>query len=258
MPAPGARISAPPAQLGPPFITMRPTRSGLSRPSSNLARGGLRGFIARWTWPLLFVAVLVTLVTILPGHKRERLRGSSGSGATDSLLESRQKQRQLYGRAERKYVKGVTGVHVAAVSSGDPHPYPGVNNTERWVALADSCPYPFTRLGEHEPWIGDKGVTKNKLMYYMKCACLLFSRHAGCPLACPGCACKLQRSPVPPPLHVDGKVDCSANQHVHAQQALVQCAFEGRCQHSRQQAAMFILQISRSVPLSQALRWICS
>ena len=64
---------------------------------------------------------------------------------------------------------GVTGVHVAAVSSGDPFPYPGVNNTERWTALAASCPYPFTRLGAHEPWVGDKGVTKNKLMYYMKC-----------------------------------------------------------------------------------------
>ena len=44
---------------------------------------------------------------------------------------------------------------------------------ERWQALAASCPYPFTILGQGEAWAGDKGVTKNKLMYYLKCA----SRH---------------------------------------------------------------------------------
>lgn len=60
-------------------------------------------------------------------------------------------------------------MHVAAVSSGDNHPYPGVNNTERWTALADSCPYPFTILGQNETWAGNKGVTNNKLFFYMKC-----------------------------------------------------------------------------------------
>ncbi len=58
---------------------------------------------------------------------------------------------------------------MAAVSSGDPTPYPRVNNTQRWQALAASCPYSFTILGQNESWIGDKGVTKNKLMYYAKC-----------------------------------------------------------------------------------------
>ena len=67
-------------------------------------------------------------------------------------------------------VAGKTKVHVAAVSSGNPTPYPGVNNTERWQALAASCPYPFSILGRNEPWLGDKGVTKNKLMYYAKYA----------------------------------------------------------------------------------------
>ena len=60
-------------------------------------------------------------------------------------------------------------MHVAAVSSGNPTPYPNVNNTARWQALAASCPYEFTLLGRDEVWLGDKGVTKNKLMYYAKC-----------------------------------------------------------------------------------------
>ena len=60
-------------------------------------------------------------------------------------------------------------MHVAAVSSGNPTPYPNVNNTERWQTLAASCPYDFTILGRDEVWLGDKGVTKNKLMYYAKC-----------------------------------------------------------------------------------------
>ena len=64
-------------------------------------------------------------------------------------------------------------MHVAAVSSGNPTPYPGVNNTQRWQALAASCPYPFTILGRNEVWLGDKGVTKNKLMYYAKCGVLI-------------------------------------------------------------------------------------
>ena len=64
---------------------------------------------------------------------------------------------------------GKTRVHVAAVSSGNPTPYPNVNNTERWQMLAASCPYEFTILGRDEVWLGDKGVTKNKLMYYAKC-----------------------------------------------------------------------------------------
>lgn len=66
-------------------------------------------------------------------------------------------------------ITGKTKVHVAAVSSGDPTPYPNVNNTQRWQALQATCPYSFTILGRNEPWIGDKGVTKNKLMYYAKC-----------------------------------------------------------------------------------------
>ena len=66
-------------------------------------------------------------------------------------------------------IAGVTGVHVAAVSSGDNHPYPGVNNTVRWTALAGSCSYPFTILGQNETWAGDKGVTNNKLFFYMRC-----------------------------------------------------------------------------------------
>lgn len=72
----------------------------------------------------------------------------------------------------RGWSAGVTGVHVAAVSSGDPYPYPGVNNTQRWRQLEASSPYPFTRLGATETWVGDKGVTSNKLMYYMRCAAL--------------------------------------------------------------------------------------
>ena len=64
---------------------------------------------------------------------------------------------------------GKTQVHVVAVSSGNPTPYPNVNNTERWQTLAASCPYEFTILGRDEVWLGDKGVTKNKLMYYAKC-----------------------------------------------------------------------------------------
>lgn len=60
-------------------------------------------------------------------------------------------------------------MHVAAVSSGDMHPYPLVNNTERWQALRDSCPYPFTILGQNEVWAGDRSVTNNKLFFYMKC-----------------------------------------------------------------------------------------
>jgi len=64
---------------------------------------------------------------------------------------------------------GKTRVHVAAVSSGNPTPYPNVNNTERWQMLAASCPYEFTILGRDDVWLGDKGVTKNKLMYYAKC-----------------------------------------------------------------------------------------
>jgi len=60
-------------------------------------------------------------------------------------------------------------VHVAAVSSGNPTPYPNVNNTERWQLLAASCPYEFTILGRDDVWLGDKGITKNKLMYYAKC-----------------------------------------------------------------------------------------
>ena len=50
------------------------------------------------------------------------------------------------------------------------HPYPLVNNTERWQALRDSCPYPFTILGQNEVWAGDRSVTNNKLFFYMKCA----------------------------------------------------------------------------------------
>lgn len=63
---------------------------------------------------------------------------------------------------------GKTGVHVAAVSSGNVHPYPKVNNTQRWNALRDSCPFPFTILGQNEVWVGDKSVTNNKLFFYMK------------------------------------------------------------------------------------------
>lgn len=70
-------------------------------------------------------------------------------------------------------VAGKTRVHVAAVSSGNPTPYPNVNNTARWQALAASCPYEFTILGRDEVWLGDKGVTKNKLMYYAKCVLCL-------------------------------------------------------------------------------------
>lgn len=62
--------------------------------------------MSRWTWQLLFVAVLVTLVAILPGHNRERRLGASKGSGGDSLLEARQRQRRLYGRADRQYIKG--------------------------------------------------------------------------------------------------------------------------------------------------------
>ena len=91
--------------------------SRLSRPASSTARGGLRGFMSRWTWQLLFVAVLVTLVAILPGHNRERRQGASSGGGGDSLLEARQRQRRLYGRADRQYIRGErTDLDLLAVS----------------------------------------------------------------------------------------------------------------------------------------------
>jgi hypothetical protein len=59
-------------------------------------------------------------------------------------------------RSPRTYVlvttAGETRVHVAAVSSGNETPYPNVNNTDRWRALAASCPYHFTILGKGEAW----------------------------------------------------------------------------------------------------------
>ena len=76
-------------------------------------------------------------------------------------------------------------MHVAAVSSGDMHPYPLVNNTQRWQALRDSCPYTFTILGQNEVWAGDRSVTNIKLFFYMKCA-----RPS---------PCSLLRRPAPPP-----------------------------------------------------------
>lgn len=78
--------------------------------------------------------------------------------------------RRLVKHTSCPWCTGKTAVHVAAVSSGDVHPYPLVNNTERWTALHDSCPYPFTILGQNETWTGDKSVTNNKLFFYMKCA----------------------------------------------------------------------------------------
>lgn len=160
------------SQQGPPFLSnIRPTRSGLSRtagPSSS--RFGLRAFLARGTWPLLFSCVIVIFILILPSHGDRKSSGqiTTAAESADPPALTRQRQRQLYGKVERKYMKGVTGVHVAAVSGGDESPYPGVNNTQRWQALAASSPYPFTRLGATEAWIGDKGVTSNKLKYYMK------------------------------------------------------------------------------------------
>lgn len=115
-------------------------------------------------------AYLFVIFLVLALWSRPRQQQSAGDIAAGPCRHQacRQLERQRYGRARRTYVKGKTAVHVAAVSSGDVHPYPLVNNTERWNALRDSCPYPFTILGQNETWTGDKSVTNNKLFFYMK------------------------------------------------------------------------------------------
>lgn len=65
--------------------------------------------LSRGAWPLLFACVIIVLILILPSYGGRHVTDHSATASHSSSASpaaTRQRQRQLYGRAERHYIKG--------------------------------------------------------------------------------------------------------------------------------------------------------